>query len=214
MAINSGTGGTGGNIDTYIRDVDSGISDVIELEAEWWGPLRAPGGVSARQAYGFHQEPISGPTSTVYVDQPNNIRHEVTPGQVVLWGDAVKIWTIKYDSLVLDSNGFYLEFGLELEDINVVGSTDPIEVLSWTAGDKRLGVNVNGTRRMLIDVTNTVIKHNGWVPGDPTGTRANVPAWNKWAHTCFQVWDRSERQWTTAWELQSDGYATGIVGIR
>lgn len=144
---------------------------------------------------------------TVYIDQPNNIYWQFSPSYVDLYGDSVLIWRLKYDSSPADNNGFWTTFGFTQETISGAAGATPVEVASWTAGDKRLYVAVAGVRRMEIDVTNTRIKCAAMqqVSSNVVTARHSDPAYYLDFHTLFQVWNRKTWEYATAMSLDNAG---------
>lgn len=187
--------------------IESENTELYADEAEWWGPAIVDPVASLGKDLGVHIEPSAGPDGeVVWIDQGNNIYWELYPGETRLWADTQLVWNMRRDSGGLDDDALFTEFELVNGTVSAAGSAAAVEVVSWTGGDKRLSLNVNGVRLLMIDVTNltiTVASVDQFTA--ISETRANVPVWRKYAATCLQVWDRTTEQYETAASLESTG---------
>lgn len=183
---------------------DSTNTTPITTTAKWFGPVQNKPVATSGRAYAYHQINSTGPTETVWIDEANNIYWQVLPSEVRLWADSVLVWNmISYSAGRIELR---THWSISNELVAGAGTDDAIEVASWTVPDKTLYVTVNGVRRIKLDVTNLTIS----IPymdyeSSPSTTLAEVPAWRKWADTCFQIWDMTEGRWTTAMSVDSDG---------
>jgi len=187
-------------------DVDSENVDVYSATSEWCGPRRPVGLAAIGNKLAIYQTPASFSETITWIDEPNNIYWQMLPGETRLWADTVLVWNIKYDSRDTVLNALYHTFAHEATAVSVAATAEIVDVLSWTVGDERLGVNVNGTRRMVVDVTNTWF-YNAYVDqaSTPTDSCAEAPASRRYDGTVLQVWDRSTQEYVTVGELRSDG---------
>lgn len=196
-----------------VPTADSDNTDVYATAVEYCGPTRPSGIARYRDGLGIYTPPEAGPNETVDIDVANNIYWELLPGQTRLWAGGALVWNIRYDS-GSSHNGIFTPLMHDAIDVNEAGSVDAIDVLSWTGGDKRLGINVNGTRRMLIDVTNGWIR-NAYVgvEEEPSGSCQSVPIWPKYADTCFMVWDPNLQGFVSVASLDTQGRLYSRVGL-
>ena len=175
--------------------VDSENTAITTYTINAVGPIKPPVGLMvADPRSAFRQVPTIGAASNYVVDAGNNIRFDVSVGRVDFYGDTFLIWTVIFDSCIPGlSNFMYIPSDWILDQVTGFaggGTADAIEVISWTAGDKRLGVNVNGTREMLIDVTNKTIFYTTRNQVDaPAGTTAPAAVLPRFADTVFLVYD-------------------------
>jgi len=185
---------------------ESTNTTVYTTYAEWWGARRPAGLASLGESYGSPEVAWTAPSDDVtYIDEGNNIYWQMNDGKTQLWADTTLIWTIYYDSANESKSGLYTTFTFDRDDISGTGTDDAVEVDTWN-GSKILYVCVNGERVMKIDVANTTIyaarmSHTT----DITGTASDSPAWRKYAHTCFQVWDHHTGEYKTPVEVTDSG---------
>lgn len=153
-----------------------------------------------------HALPLLAAT-TVYIDQPNNVRWIMGDGYVDLYGDTVWIWRLRYNSARGENNGLWTTFGTELGAVLTgAPAATPVEVISWTAGDKRIGFSVNGVRRMVVDVTNSKISATGMPQNlDVIQGNASDAAYETDWHALFQVYDPTQAEYETAMSLDFNG---------
>lgn len=177
---------------------------------EWFGPIRPGVTVAHGQQFGQSIPPTTPPDEIVYVDEAKNIRFVLADGYAQFWADTVLIWNYKYNtSRDAPHSGLYSHFSWRAGDVSGAGDDSTVEVASWTAEDKTIYINVGpdpGVRRMKIDVTNTTITVDKMTKLPvPSASRSDDPAWPKYGHTCFQVWDSGTEEWATAASLSSAG---------
>jgi len=123
-----------------------------------------------------------------------------------LWADTVLCFRLRYSSTGDATNGFWTHFEVTQESISGAGGSNAVEVASWTVGDKRLYITVNGTRRMKIDVTNLRLHYlRGDQTRDPETSRRSEPAWRRFWSTGLQVWDAPTGEWVTPVSVMSNG---------
>ncbi|GMW02654.1 MAG: hypothetical protein AMXMBFR84_37900 [Candidatus Hydrogenedentota bacterium] len=203
--------------EVLIETAESENRTAIGGTAKWWGPLRPPvlATYGARDAQ--HIEPEAGPDGTVtWIDQPNNVYWESYPGQLRLWAGTTLCFNLRWFDGAPELSGLFTTFGYKKVDVSgsMAATDEPVEILSWTGGDKRIGFGVNGDRLMVVDVTNQRIEFSGLNKVTaPETTRANVPVWPKYAATCFQVWDDSVSDYKTIMSLMTDGSLRTLVGL-
>ncbi len=182
-------------------DYDSTNTTAYTLDAEWFGPERLLPNVTVGRAYALHQTQPTADT-TVYADEGENVYWRVLPGEVQLWADTVLVWRLMYDSGGSGRRELRTYFAVDLGTVSGAGTTDALEVVSAT----ELYVTVNGARVMKVDVTNQTITVNYMDTAATVSTSlAEVPAWRKYAATCFQVFDPSYGGWQTAMSVDTDG---------
>ena len=145
--------------------------------------------------------------TTAYIDQPNNVRWVYGDGYVDLYGDAVWIWRMRYNSARGEHNGLWTTYATEWGTQLTGTPTDtPAETLSWTAGDKRIGFSAAGVTRMVVDVTNSKISATGNTQGQSVvrGNSSTICYETDW-HTLFQCYDPSTAEYETPMSLAFDG---------
>jgi hypothetical protein len=150
-------------------------------------------------------------SETVYVGTTgNNIRYEMAPGITDFYGDTVLIWRLRYDSAdcAPENVGVWTTFGFRQAAVSGASTTDPVEVASWTTGDKTLYVNVNDVRRIDIDVTNTTIGCAAMRVSDTAtmvDSYSSAPIEDSTWHTELQVWDIASWDFRTGGSLDTSG---------
>jgi len=187
--------------------VESTNSTVYSATVEYFGPARPSIVVTHDGWYGQDVGIQAAPDDEVtYVDETNNIYWLMKGGQTQLWADTVLVFSLKRDSSRPSWSGLYTTFAVDDGAISGAGTTDPIEVASWTGGDKTLYITVNGARVAKIDVTNLTITFNT-IDGaaSVSSTLSESPIWRKYAHTCIQVWDLGNDTVVTGASLTSAG---------
>jgi hypothetical protein len=194
---------------------DSENTDIYSTTLEYCGPDRPEGMARYRDGLGVYTPPAESPDDTTVIDAVNGIEFRMKSGQTQFWADGALIWNIKFDSAAATgANGIFTPLGHDAIDIDTAGGSDAVEILSWTGSDNRIGINVNGTRRMLIDVTNGWIRNNMVsVEENPSGSCQGVPVWPKYAHTCFMVWDPSTLRYVSVAALDTQGRLFSRVGL-
>jgi hypothetical protein len=158
---------------------------------------------------------IAGPADTItYVDEAKNIYFKQGEGYLQFWADTVLLFNIKYDGTTLDTNGLYTTYALKQGTINGTAA-DTIEVAEWDT-QKTIYVGVNGTRRLKIDVTASQLTIGPMKQGasNVSSTRSDDAYWAKYAHTCFQVWDKAYMRYVTAISVSSDQSFGMLVPFR
>lgn len=203
-----------GAITGYI-DYDSENVDVYTCTLEYCGPRRPDGVAVYLNTMGQYLGPPTFAPSTVVIDAGNNIYWECKPGSTRLWADTALIWNTKLDSAGDGSNtGWLTPFAVDFTAVSASGTSDGVDVISWTVGDKRLGVNVNGQRVMLIDVTNSLIQFATFdMAQAPSGGCQAVPFWLKYADSVFMVYDPSSQRWAAAMSVDADGLVKSAVPL-
>lgn len=202
-----------------IEAQDSTNTTIYETTLEYCGPARPAGFVKYNQGMGIYTAPAEGPDGTpVVIDVANDIYLEMIAGQTRLWyddGTPHLIFNVKFDSSgEPGGNGFYTPLQHDGVDIDTTGSADEMDVISWTGGDKRLGMNVNGQRVMQFDITNNRIQNRAVFGGDePSGACQPVPLWGKYAHTVIMVFDPTAQRYVAVASLDSTGALVCKVGF-
>lgn len=196
----------------FVDPVDSINTDTVSTTVNSVAPVKPGGALSVESVFAQRQVPATAPTSPTddfVVDAGNNIRFEPGDGRVDFYGDTVLIWTAIIHAEDQADNYVYFPDGWTRDQVTGVGaggSSDPIEVISWTGPDKQLGVNVNGTRVMLIDVTNLVIHYQSRNQIDAVvGSAAPTPVHPQFDKVRFQVWDGAIEDWVTYFYVDSSG---------
>lgn len=195
-----------------VPDTDSENVTVESTTAQYCGPSRPLGLASFGRALGIQQAEATIADTTVWIDQAKNIYWLVKAGETQLWADTVLVWNLRYNSGDSAFDGFWTTFAVDYTDVDTTGTAAAVDVISWTVGDKRLGVNVQGQRVMVIDVTNAYIQHNYFdMVTAPASSCQSVPAAIRYQNTCFQVWDITEARYKTAAALNEDGGIRSLV---
>lgn len=199
-------------------DVDSDSTDVVSFTIAAVPPAFSRGSLLFAAQYGKRLDPAIAPTSAddFIVDAGNNIFLRPGAGTVSFYADTVLIWRCIFDGASLSTSELYIPSEFDLDGVTgfaAGGNEDPIEVISYTGPDKRLGINVNGVRVMLIDVTNTTIfftNRDGITA--LSGTVSPTPVWPRYTSTDFQVWDPFTEKWLTYTTINSAGvwFTTGV----
>jgi hypothetical protein len=192
--------------------LDSANTDVVAVTVNAVAPTKPRGVITIESAAAQRQVPAtppSSPTDDFVVDAGNNIRFEPGEGRSFFYGDTVLIWAAIMHAEDDADNYVYFPDGWDFNQVDPVGaggSSDPIEVISWTGPDKRLGVNVNGVREMLIDVTNLEIRYQSRNEVDDIDSiAAPIQVWPQFAKTRFQIWDPGLEDWRTYMSVDSAG---------
>lgn len=188
--------------DTY----DSEDSTIATGTAEKLGPGRTAGSLLVGRDHGVPLSPETSPgASTVWIDQPNNIYWDIDDGDVSLYADSVLVWRrldVEATQILYVPSGFDLVSG----GSTAAGSSDVVEVLSWTAGDKRLSLNANGTRVVEIDVTNMTITAPRWRFSEAVeDTSADDPAWPRYMDSLFVSYDPPRETFEAYAMVETDG---------
>lgn len=200
-----------------ILAADSDNLDVHSTTLEYCGPKRPDGFARYRDGLGIYTPPAEPPDEIIMIDEANNIYAEMKSGQTRLWyddGTPHLIWNIKFDSGASPgANGIFTPLLHDAIDVSVGGATGTVETIAWN-GTKQIGINVNGTRRMLIDITAGWIRNNMVsVEEEPSAACAGEPFWGKYAHTCFMVWDPSTLDYVSVASLDTQGRLLSRVGL-
>lgn len=193
-------------------DVDSSNTDVVSMTVVNLPPaapdIEVSFGLAWAQEMPNDVSPPSIPADDFVVDAVNDIRFEGTAGRVSLYAGTELIWCAIYDSAT-GVKDFYIPLGWTISGKQAptgAGSSEPVEVISWTGGDKRLHVNVNGSAVMLIDVTNKVVGFTRRVWGKAfEAVGAPEFVWPRFADTYFQVFDPGIQDWVSYMRLDGDG---------
>ena len=192
---------------TTPRTVDSSNTTVVTATAVYDGAARPVGEALFGRAAGIIQTPDTFADVRTWIDQAKNILWLQTSGELQLWFDFVLGFRLRYSSDNPSTNGFGYFWTIdETVSFAGAGSADAAEVISWTVGDKRVSLNVNGVRQMLFDVTNQVIsfaRRDRVTAPEPSFSAE--PAHKQYAATCLQVWDPATQWYTTPVAIQSDG---------
>jgi len=201
-------------------DVDSTNATVLSVTVDRLGPAR-PSGVAvmddtlATRARGYSDAPVT-PGDDYVIDVGNSIRIEQTNGWSLFYADTALVWALRADSCA-GVGAIYIPSEWDVETIGAVGSggsADALEVIAWTGGDKRLGINVGGVRVGLIDVTNTLIRFGG-IDAIAALTQRNVitAAWTEYALVRFTVWDPGAGGFVTAMAVDDSGVMKRKAGF-
>ncbi len=197
-------------------DIDSENTDAVTFNTDSAGPTK-PLGWPYLDNFGLAlQSPATAPSDDFVIDAPNNIRVEIGRGKALFYGDTVLIWAAFFDSGCDDGATWYVpsEFNFVNAVVSGAGGADAIETASWTGGDKRLYVVVNGVRRMEIDVTNLTITADTFALWDETPTTAGADAvWQRFTEICFMVWDSYTEDNVCYLDVDSDGLATSAIPV-
>lgn len=168
------------------------------------GPTRPLGGAFYQFARAQHWRRPDAPTDPYVIDAVNNIRFDIGPNSVAFYADTLLVWRVVYDSNGTGVLYFPSVWDLQNGAVAGAGSGDPIEVASWTGLDKTLYVNVNGVRRMQIDVLNTTITY---VERKQDAALAAMGApqaiWPRYGETVFQIWRTDTAQWEPYMDIDS-----------
>lgn len=193
-------------------DADSLNTAITQVLANPCGPVRPTGIAMQKNTWGIQQGPQTPPDSIVYIDQPNNVYLEVKQGSLKLYGGATLGFAILYNSLDPAYNAVYSDFAHEATDITAAGSANAFDVISWTGSDKRVGINVNGTRKAVIDFTNQVMYcAYSDTSAEASGSCQQTPVVQKYAHTVFKVWDPDTEGYVAVLSLNSSGGMEGTL---
>jgi len=148
-------------------------------------------------------------TTTTYVSVPNNIYFINDAKGTSFYADTVLIWRWVWTPTAT----LYVPNTWSMSDTPAVtgSGTTAVEVISWTGGDKRLGINAAGSRRVLIDVTNLTIYAGNM--SDTLGGyyHTNAPYYYMALETVFNAWRASTLQMETYAHVSSAG-AFSIAG--
>lgn len=184
--------------------VESTNTTVYEVGAETLGPAKLAGQLTQGSAWGF--DTGDGFTEeTVYIDVPNNIRWISKRGRTELWADTVLIWVLWLDTAPNGRCELATTFNLALADVSGAG-TGSVEVGTWDGSTKELFFNVDGVRRMRVEVLSKEIQLNSadmalavieTLATDPVGARFDA--------LCFQVFDPTAEAFATAMSVDTDG---------
>ena len=197
--------------------IDSTNVDIVSTTAEWWGPTRPTATISAEKQWSQFQAPVSlGAAGVItYIDQGNNIFWKQFDGRTELWGDTVLVWALWRDESGAGRNEWATPFNWKGEEISVAATAEAVDVLAWTGGDKRLGFNVNGTRVMVADVTNTRLRFQSLNKVLEVSTsRATTPVELRYEDTGYQVYDPSDESYKTPMSLDGNGIMIADVGLK
>jgi len=163
-------------------------------------PTRRQAHIGTAWSFGFAPATIS---ETIYVDQSQNIRFEMTPGITEFWSGSTLIFRMRYDSAAPDSHGFWTIYGIDQTQQSGTASDTPVEVISAT----QFYVTVAGIRRMKIDTVTGKISFSALQQAATraysTHTAAAVAEFD--FHTLFQVWDPATFDYQTVAALDIDG---------
>lgn len=180
-------------------DVDSANDTVGSFTHSATGPTRT----NYSLLHGTHAGPIaiqSLTPDTQVIDGTNNIYLDYAEGTVSFYADTVLVWRCIYNSYS-GRRDLYVpsEFTLSGNDaVGVGGNTDAVETISWTVGDKRLGINVAGTRHILIDITNLKINYVNRSGNDAIlQVPGTEPLLQLPEAVRFLVWDPGVEDWQT-----------------
>lgn len=196
-----------------LTEIESTNVTVYSATATTLAPHRVQARLMRGTGYGQVFEPATAPAGVVeYTDQPNNIFFKFYGGRTEFWANTALVWALEYDGA--DTSDIYLYIPTEWDMINgavaASGSTGTVETVSWTGGDKRISLNVNGSRRVMIDVTNTTITAESWATISSTLPTV-VPttgAWKRYADTLLPVWDKHREDYIPAARVNTTGLQT------
>lgn len=198
---------------SYVESTNTTPSAVTY--AQWYGPVRPSSILTFNRALAHHEDSWNaGPDDVItYVDEGENIYFRQGNGYTQFWADTVLIWNLKYVSDNHDYSGLFTTFKFAGGSVSGAATDDAVDTTDWAS--QILYVAVNGTRLLKIDVANKKITFNKLSNVDAiSGTRSDEPAWRKYAHTCFQVWDIASEAYVTPLELASTGVLVSNVATR
>ena len=108
-------------------------------------------------------------------------------------------------------------FAFVFDDFSAVATgSDGVEVGTWTVGTKELFFTQGGNRVLKVDVVNEAIHGSAWDGlTSAVATLANVPVWEMYGDTAFQVWMRSSEKYGTGMSVDDAGVVYGgDIGLR
>jgi len=152
--------------------------------------------------------PPAAISRTVYYDQPNNIRAELTPGRTDFWFDAELAFRLLFDSTDDNdshNNGFWTTYAWTQAGQSGAGS-GPVEVISTT----QAYIVAKDVRRMLLDKTANTISNlqQEIIPSALAKSGSDTPIDELDFHTVFQVFDPGILDYVTVASLGFDGVLT------
>lgn len=197
-------------------DIDSENTAAVTFSTDTAGPTK-PRGFAFFDAFGMSpNSPATAPTTDFDIDVGNNIRIEIGRGFALFYGDTELIWGVFFNSQCPDDSIWYIpsDWNFVNATVSGAGGTDAIETASWTGGDKRLYVVVNGTRRMEIDVTNKTITADTFILWGATSVTAGADAvWQRFTEILFMVWDSYIEDNVSFLSMDSAGVMTSRVPV-
>lgn len=195
---------------TGTPDVDSANTNVVSALADAAGPSRPLGAMFYEHVASAVQPVPTIPAgdTTFWIDQGNNVRIVGGNGWASLYADTVLVWHAR-DTTCDGGPTFYVPNTWSLDNVTPVsgaGSSDPIEVGSWTAPDKHLFVNVALVHRMKIDVTNLVITSGPVNDVDPIAVAEGLLlVFQRATEVRFQLFDQSIGDWNPYMVVDANG---------
>lgn len=197
-------------------NLDSLNTAAITFSTDSAGPTK-PRGFAFIDNFGMNlNAPATAPTTDFDIHVGNNIRIEIGRGKALFYGDTELIWAAFSNSQCPDDSTWYIpsDWNFINATVSGAGGTDAIEVASWTGGDKRLYVVVNGTRRMEIDVTNKTITADTFIFWGATPITAGADAvWQRFTEILFMVWDSWLEDNVSFLSVDSTGVLTSRVPV-
>lgn len=202
---------------------ESTNSDALQLTVGT-APVRIPAAPGVLQGGGFGLDGWGRWSETVFLEGTSGGAFlRLFHGEVQLWAENKLVWRPTVD-VVADSGGaLYIGEAFDLVSDAVTGTptgdmTGAYEVASWTGGDKRIYIVVDGQRRVLIDVTNDVIQ---WASRITTGQviaahpNAVGGTWQKpdGSAVVFHAWDKSAHAMVAYLQIDSDGNARTPLNV-
>ncbi len=191
-------------------DVDSTNTAAVAVVVDSIGPSRPAGSALLDDIAGFRQGAYAAPgASDAYIVSTSpDIKLVPGSGTVSFLADGALIWRAIADACGTSTAGLWFPRDWVFQQLIGslgAGSSAAIEVVSWTAPDKRLSVNVAGQREMEIDVTNKVVRF-GVRKETGLGTiTAMSPVWPRATEVRFQIWDPSTGDWQSYMLVDSTG---------
>lgn len=176
------------------------------------GPVRVAGEIFHEDIAAEYQESFgvapTTPADDYVIDATNNIRIELTDGSAAFYGDTFLIWRAMMRSCDAAERRIYFPSDWVFKLSGTIppgGTAAPIEVGSWTSGDKRLYVNVNGVRRCELDVSNKIVRF-AELSATPVATLSpQIPVHSRVLETVFSAFDAVSEQFETYAEVTSTG---------
>lgn len=152
---------------------------------------------------------LSGTSSAAF------LRHMA--GESQFWAQGLNVWRCLFDSADAAQNALYVPSGWAVvsDTTSGAGAATWYEVVSWTAGDKRIALCVASQRVAMVDVTNTTITWAGRETGVTLAAHPNPPD-GVWVHPdgsgiTFHVLDAATHTWKAFLKIDSTGFAS--IGV-
>lgn len=182
---------------------------------QWFGPVRPIVQLALGRSRGQWVAPSAAPSETVEFESGHELKYVICAGQSQFWAGDVLVWNLRCDSSRTDWGGIYTTFAWQPGGTFGEGTAEAIEVGNWDETEHIIYVNVAGVRRMKIDALAKTISVAATTPEDLDETVAAEWVWQKYAATCFQVWDAGTDEWRTGFSMDEEGilhFLDAIVG--